>query len=305
MEYENYECLDEQFDVKDEMFQNTDEIIAEEVFCEESDPENLFGKIQYLQSRLEDLEEKIEQKYNSLARKQDTHFSIIMVKLNWIQKHIVENRKSSVIESVEPEHISIEVEALQESPSELKDTISPQKLESYRKVKPTPVKRVISQSPLKKARLEGSISTVKSLTPKPQIKSGSVSPQFDPARILKTKPLVKTMKDMEEFEGYLQIPGYRAEVLKNVMRLGGTTMQMETLNVLKTLLSNVVQAHYTYQGLRKGKENFSLTHTWDIVRECIQTRHPTATKDEIRKVVMDSLRNAPGRIKIQDVLGNS
>lgn len=141
------------------------------------------------------------------------------------------------------------------------------------------------------------VVTPKSSGP-PKIKTEMIPSQYDPLNILKAKPLIKTMNDMRSFERYLQINTYRWEVLRNIKRLGGSSMTAETMSVMRTLLSNVVQAHYTYQGLRKGKENFSTTMTWDLIRECIQARYPNATVDDIRKVVMDMLKNAPARIKL-------
>lgn len=371
MDYENYEYLTdtEDFDIKvdpntfvgEGYTVESDHLANVEYLPADNVAEDLFTKMQHLQAKLEDLEEKIEQKYSSFERKQENNFRMVIAKLNWIQKMLdLDKQRPSVISPkmppqtvTSPPPIPTEAHEISEIfeskpvPTVPKESPPPLKLKAgprpvsiiqvqaksnalkgivniskatkriiplektaasdYKKscpsfdfvALPEPVKIVQMKSPSSglDRKENPTAEKIESSVP-PKTKAEMIPHQFDPARILKTKPLIKTMTDMKSFERYLLIASYRAEILRNIKRLGGTSMTTETMGVMRTLLSNVVQAHYTYQGQRKGKENFSMTMTWDLIRECMQARYPTATVDNIRKVVMDMLRNAPARIKL-------
>lgn len=371
MDYEDYEYLyeSEEMDVKMEPHniteieyiideQSTPIPVEQEISSQEVDYgiEDLFFKIQHLQTKFEDLEEKIDQKYRSLERKQENNFNMIMTKLNWIQKNMMlEKQKQQAVISPprnpspppplqEDEYVPVSpaVSTPQDKsiiPLKLRGGPRSTSIKNTKVVRTTAlrgitnyktpkvvVNRLLSSAtsdlntkkaspsfdfvaihePIKnndsirKSSSAGEVKRVSEAAGVPKAKAEMIPNQFDPARILKSKPLLKTMNDMVYFERYLQIATYRAEILKNLKRLGGSSMQVEIMNMMRTLLSNVVQAHYTYQGQRKGKENFSMTMTWDLIRECIQTRYPDSTIEQVRKVVMDMLKNAPARIKLSE-----
>lgn len=346
MEYEEYEFLNEEVkDIKEE-FPKEYNVSAMNL----GGSDDLFPILQNLQSKLDDLDEKIEQKHNSLCRKQEVFFSMVTSKLNWIQKNMVLNKSdtpSTVTRTnalskaavsplvlsrppvtfipvlptpkIEPSSTSqasstslqsplkvirvistplkkkmINITAINKGTKRMKPDENPEELSSNKKSCPETVKITAIK------RLDNSVKKTESSPPPPPQNPDKFPGQFDPSKIFKVKPLIKNFNDMRTFENCLQMPSYRAEVLKRLKRLGGSSMAAEIVGVMRTLLSNVVQAHYTYQGLRRGKENFSKTQTWDVIRECIQSRYSTATVEDIKKVVMDMLRNAPARIKLDE-----
>lgn len=256
-----------------------------------------------MESRLDDLEEKIEQKFQTMMRKQDSNFAVITSKLDILQKslshlHRPANhsflspppaKKVAVVSNTNkhiPQQIVTPTETDCDSDPDVVEIVHPPIQTPSRPL--APPKKLVFPVPM--------IMTVIGKRPNPVPVLPRAITTINPEEILRFRPLVKTMSDMAVFEKNLQITSYRQSVLTNISMIGGNSLQSEIANIIKSLMSNVVQANYSFKGA-KGKDSFNSTLCWDVVRQCVQERYPGTTIDQVRKGVSDLLRNAPGKLK--------
>lgn len=248
-----------------------------------------------IEGRLDDLEEKIDQKFQTMMRKQDNNFARIIAKMDMLQKSMDINVKRR----------AVQVSSQAPPPKRLAIANPQQSLWIPNNREGSVVKFAVEHKSVPPPKI---IAPPKAVYPfsfvKKRVSSMPIHPKnaANPEEILMSRPLVKTVSDMEAFEMNLLLPTYRKSVLTNIKMIGGNSMQSEIGNIVKSLLSNVVQSNYSFHGAQ-GKGSFHSTKTWDVIRQCVMERYPGTTIDQVKKGVSDLLRNAPGKMRSMMIKG--
>lgn len=296
-----FNCFDEEIEIKQEIEDDLPaptrmECLAKFLNLDGDEPQarsvhtlpdiQIQQRLLIIEGRLDDLEEKIDQKFQTMMRKQDNNFARIIAKMDMLQNSIDLKRGAAQVNSHAPPAKKLAIASPQQSSwiSHREDSTVVQR-PMYKPIQPP------NLVPKKLPFIP--VSFVKK-----RVSSVPILPRnaANPEEILMSRPLNKTMSDMEFFEMNLLVPSYRKSVLTNIKMIGGNSIPSEIGNIVKSLLSNEVQASYSFHGAQ-GKRSFNTTKTWDVIRQCVQERYPGTTIDQVKKGVSDLLRNAPGKLR--------
>lgn len=241
-------------------------------------------RLHIIEARLDDIEEKIDQKFQTMIRKQDKCFALIARKLDMTLSSLNHKRPSTAtFNPTAPKRMALSNNNV--VIPHKSETVESPLLEEILPKSHQPAPKKVIHHPVKLRLVADPTKSTFNI-------------ELNPEEILRCRPLVKTVSDMKDFETNLLIPSYRQSVLTNIKMIGGNSMTSEIGNIVKSLLSNTVQANYSFKGAR-GKICFNLTNTWDVIRQCVQERYPGTTVDQVKKGVSDYLRNAPGKLRMK------
>lgn len=308
--------LDEEMDIKPDI-NDISAKIEQESFLNTNDAfQEIQNRLQNIEERLDTMADNFERKLDLMYSKYESKIEKLLGKLETVHRALIvrlanplSHQSSKVINTIPLAESKIAVPnstaTLNVPEIQPKKVMVPAKVLTIKK-EPLPLvpvenspRKIVSKVTVKRVNSQISpkpIAKIKRLNPVP-IRPKNIPRNLDPDEILRSRPFIKTMNDMIFFEINLQdFQYYRPNVIQNIMKIGGNSMNSEIHNIFKILLSNQVQANYSFRGL-KGKKNFSSTATWDLIWECILARHSMATMEHVKNTVSHILKNAPQRLK--------
>nr|XP_047132941.1 uncharacterized protein LOC124811437 isoform X3 [Hydra vulgaris] len=107
-------------------------------------------------------------------------------------------------------------------------------------------------------------------------------------------PCMNSLKLFSDYDCSLSDSKLKSEVVNKLSKIGGETIKINTKNVMQRLMTNGLQSKFNMAG-SKGKKKFEGTNICEVVVESVILSKATATVSEVRKNIMNILKNAPDR----------